>query len=185
VHHIPALLAAWPFEEVLIWARRSAAAEELAGRTRKQFALAARCVASPRDAARADVICTLTSAQEPFLLGEWISAGTHINLVGSSFAGPREVDSALIASARYFVDSTESAMTHASELLYAMKSGLVAPTHILGELGAVLEGRTSGRISETDITVYKSLGHIAQDLAVGSYLYERAMADGFGTVAAF
>lgn len=183
--HIPALLAAWPFEEVLIWARRPAAAEELAGLTVERFAVAARRVASPRDAARADVICTLTSAEEPFLFGEWISAGAHINLVGSSSAGPREVDSALITSARYFVDSTESALTHASEFLFALKSGLVAPTHIRGEIGAVLEGRASGRISETDITVYKSLGHIAQDLAVGSYVYERAVADGFGTLAAF
>ena len=55
-------------------------------------------VADNREAAaRADVICTVTSSAEPVLLGEWVRPGTHINLVGSSYLGPVEVDTALVA----------------------------------------------------------------------------------------
>ena len=41
----------------------------------------------------ADIICTLTAASEPILKGEWVQPGTHVNVVGSGFAGPAEVDS--------------------------------------------------------------------------------------------
>jgi len=179
-HHIPALLSARPFDEVLIWARRTAAAEALAARMQARFTVPVRAVKSAREAAGADVVCTLTSADEPVLLGEWINRGAHVNLVGSSTSLPREADSNLVARSRYFVDSRESARVHASELRFAIKEGLVDENHVLGEIGQVVASEVVGRRNDDDVTVYKSLGHIAQDLALGWYMYERALAEGFG-----
>ena len=31
----------------------------------------------------ADLICTVTSAREPVVLGEWLAPGVHINAVGA------------------------------------------------------------------------------------------------------
>jgi ornithine cyclodeaminase len=179
-YHIPALLEACDFSEIILWARGRAAAEALAENTRRQVATPVRIAASAQEAAQADVVCTLTSADVPIVLGEWVSPGTHINLVGSSGAGPREVDSALVRRSRYFVDSIESALTHASEFRFAKNEGLIGDGHIRGEIGAVLAGEVPGRLTEHDVTVYKSLGHIAQDLAIGWHLFQRAQAEGWG-----
>jgi len=51
---------------------------------------------------------------------------------------------------------------------------------VLGEIGQVVASEVVGRRNDDDVTVYKSLGHIAQDLALGWYMYERALAEGFG-----
>ena len=76
-------------------------------------------------AARADVICTVTSSPEPILLGEWVKPGTHVNLVGSSYLGPVEVDSALVAKARYIADYRPGVLAQAAELAVARDAGLV------------------------------------------------------------
>lgn len=184
-HHIPALLEVCSLTEIVIWGRRRAAADALAQDVRARFAIPVRTVASALEAARADIVCTLTSADMPILFGEWISPGTHVNLVGSSTAGPREADNVLVARSKYFVDSIQSALVHASELLSAKEEGLIGDGHIRGEIGAVASGHVQGRTADHDITVYKSLGHIAQDLAVGWYVYEQARALRLGTRAAF
>jgi ornithine cyclodeaminase len=123
---------------------------------------------------RADVICTVTSSREPVIFGEWVKPGTHLNLVGSSMLGPVEVDSALVAKARYVADYRPGVIAQGSELAVARDAGLVDDTHVVAEIGEVLGGRIAGRENEEQITVYKSLGHVAQDLAAADYLQRRA-----------
>jgi ornithine cyclodeaminase len=125
-------------------------------------------------AARADVICTVTSSAEPVLLSEWVRPGTHINLVGSSYLGPVEVDSALVARARYIADYCPGVLAQAAELAVAREAGLIDDTHVVGEIGDVLAGRIAGRENDSQVTVYKSLGHVVQDLAATTYLHQRA-----------
>jgi ornithine cyclodeaminase len=136
-----------------------------------------RAVAEPHEAASAaDVICTLTASPTPVLLGEWVRPGTHVNVVGSSYAGPVEIDNALVRMSRYIVDSRRSALAAAAEFLRAKEAGLIDDNHIVAEIGEILLGRVAGRRSPDEITVYKSLGHIVQDLAAVSYLHARASA---------
>ena len=100
--------------------------------------------------------------------------GTHINLVGSSYLGPVEVDSALVARARYIADYRPGVLAQAAELAVAREAGLIDDTHVIGEIGDVLAGRVTGRENDSQVTIYKSLGHVAQDLAATAYLHERA-----------
>jgi len=58
---------------------------------------------------------------------------------------------------------------------------LVNESHVLGEIGDVLSGRIPGLTGNSDITLYKSLGVAAQDLAAAHVIYERAVRDGIGT----
>ena len=121
--------------------------------------------------ADADIISTVSSSPEPILLGAWVKAGTHLNLVGSSLAGPVEVDHDLVLRSRYFVDSREGVIRQGAEFIKAKEAGLIGDDHILGEIGQVLAGDVVGRQSDADITAYKSLGHVVQDLATGWWLY--------------
>lgn len=124
--------------------------------------------------AEADIVCTVSAAKEPILEGKWLRLGAHVNIVGSSYAGPAEVDNDLVARARFIADSRESVLSQGAEFLRAKQAGLIGDDHIVGEIGEVLAGAIEGRQSETQITAYKSLGHIVQDLAAAWALYAEA-----------
>ena len=124
--------------------------------------------------AEADIVCTVTSAAEPILKGAWVRPGTHLNLVGSSHAGPVEVDNDLVVRSRFIADSREGVVNQGAEFLRAKAAGLIGDEHIVAEIGQVLAGEIEGRRSIGEITVYKSLGHIVQDLASAWALYSQA-----------
>ena len=173
--HLHALPLVRDFREILLWGRSPERTRALADRMSAKLGRQITIVADTREAAtRADVICTVTSSAEPVVLAEWVKPGTHLNLVGSSYLGPVEVDSALVAKARYIADYRLGVLAQASELAVARDAGLVDDGHVVGEIGEVLAGRIAGRENDDQITIYKSLGHVAQDLAAAAYLQARA-----------
>jgi ornithine cyclodeaminase/alanine dehydrogenase-like protein (mu-crystallin family) len=103
-------------------------------------------------ASEADIICTITSAAEPILKGAWVRPGTHLNLVGSSYAGPSEVDNDLVVRSRFIADSREGVLNQGAEFLRAKKAGLIGDEHIVAEIGQVLSGEIAGRRSTDEIT---------------------------------
>ena len=74
----------------------------------------------------------------------------------------------------------ESAMNEAGDLLIPIAEGAIDERHILGEIGEVLAGNVAGRTGDPDITLYKSLGIVAQDLFAAAHVYARAVAEGAG-----
>jgi ornithine cyclodeaminase len=108
------------------------------------------------------------------LKGAWLRPGTHVNVVGSSFAGPAEVDNELVKRSRFIVDSREGILRQGAEFLRAKEAGLVGDDHIAGEIGQVLAGEIAGRRSVDEITVYKSIGHVVQDLATAWAVYSQS-----------
>ena len=173
--HLQALPLVRRFREILLWGRSLERTRALADRMSGALSRPISVAADSRDAAtRADVICTVTSSSEPVLLNEWVKPGTHINLVGSSYLGPVEVDSPLVARARYIADYRPGVLAQASELAAARESGVVDDSHVVAEIGEVLAGRATGRENDEQVTIYKSLGHVAQDLAAAAYLRGRA-----------
>lgn len=129
----------------------------------------------------ADLIVTATTAVEPIVKREWISAGSHLNLVGSSFAKAREVDSATMAAASLFVDRRESTINEAGDYLMAVRDGVIGAEHIRAELGEVLTGKKPGRTSPAEMTLFKSLGIAIEDLFAAEYLYRRAKEENLGS----
>lgn len=123
--------------------------------------------------AEADIVCTVTAAREPILKSAWIRPGTHLNVVGSSYAEPAEVDNDLVARSRFIADSREGVLAQGGEFLRAKAAGLVDDSHIAGEIGEVLAGKVAGRRSDEEITLYKSLGHVVQDLATAWALHSQ------------
>ena len=131
-----------------------------------------------REAVRgADIICTVTGACEPILLGEWIAPGAHVNAVGACVPKARELDTRAVQRARLFVDRRESALHEAGDFLIPKAQGSLDDDHILAELGEVLIGRAPGRESPRDITIFKSLGLAVEDLAAAHHIYTKAIAD--------
>jgi len=172
--HLRALPIVRPFRKILLWGQSAERARDLAEKMSKELDQTIVPVSDGKAAAaRSDVICTVTSAPTPVLLGEWVKPGTHVNLVGSSYLGPVEVDTALVARARYVADYRPGVLAQAAELAIARDAGVVDDTHVICEIGDVFAGRVRAREDDSQITVYKSLGHVVQDLAATAYLHER------------
>jgi ornithine cyclodeaminase len=173
--HLRAVPLVRQFREILLWGRSPEGARLFAEQMSRQLDLPIVAVSDAREAAAAaDVICTVTSSAEPVLLGDWVKPGTHVNLVGSSYLGPVEVDTALVAKARYVADYRPGVLAQSAELAVARDSGAVDDSHVIGEIGEVFAGRLRARENDEQITIYKSLGHVVQDLAAAAYLHERA-----------
>ena len=180
--HVHAMLAVRSPHNILVWGRNRDRAEKFAKMVGAETGKSISTVDTAEVAvSKADLICTTTSSKLPIMQGAWVKAGTHVNLVGAAIASSREVDDALVTKSRYFTDYRPAAMAAAGELLSAIKNGVVTKAHIIGEIGEVIDQKVKGRISSQDITVYKSLGVAAQDLAAAHWLYEKSLKLGFGT----
>lgn len=179
--HLAALPRVRPFEEIRIASRTHAHAIALA-----ELHPCAHAVESVESAVRdADVIATVTSSSEPVVARDWVTPGTHINAVGSSFPTKRELDSQTMAAATLFVDRRESAENESGDYLIALREGAIGSDHIRAELGDVLTGGHPGRTTDEEITIFKSLGLAIQDLYAAEYVVERARETGRGTVIDF
>jgi ornithine cyclodeaminase/alanine dehydrogenase-like protein (mu-crystallin family) len=121
-----------------------------------------------------DIVITATSSREPVLNGNWISEGTHLNVIGSNFLGKAEVDAVCVRRcASIIVDSKDQARLEAGDFVAALEEGSIhwADIH---ELGQVIVGRYTGRAHAEDVTMFKSLGIGVEDVAVAARVYEKA-----------
>lgn len=169
--HLEAMHAVRDFERTLVW---SASGRSLDG---------AESVPSAEGAVRdADVLCTVTASREPVVRREWLKPGVHVNAVGSSVPTARELDSATMAAAALFVDRRESTLNEAGDFLLPQREGAIGPDHIRAELGELILGTAPGRTSETEITVFESLGLAVEDLAAAEHVLTQAEVEGAGTV---
>jgi alanine dehydrogenase len=137
-------------------------------------------VGSVEEAARCPVVCIATPALTPVLMRSWIQPGTHINAMGADGPGKQELDPQILREARVVVDEPDQSL-HGGELNVPISQGLFGPEIIGATLGDVIGGRSAGRSSPDQITVFDSTGLAIQDLAVARVVYERARAQGVGT----
>lgn len=173
--HIRAISRVRKLEVVTVWGRDADRARAFAKAMEAETGLPVFAAPSARQAvAGVDIVTTVTNAREPILEGAWLAPGAHVNLVGSSFAGPVEADNDLVVRSRFIADSREGVLVQGAEFLRAKAAGLVDDSHVVGEIGQVLAGDLPGRQSPEQITAYKSLGHVVQDLAAAKALYEDA-----------
>lgn len=173
--HIHAISKIRDLGEVRVWGRSPARAEAFARDMAAQTGLTVRArVSVAATTEGADIICTVTAAVDPILTLTSVAPGAHVNAIGSSGPGQAEIASDLVAASRFIVDHREHVLAHGGEFLRAKAAGLVDDDHIAAELGQVLSGARLGRTGPDDITLYKSLGHAAQDLAAAAWLHKHA-----------
>ena len=170
--HARAICEVRDLESIAVWGRSPERAQAFARRMATELGIPVSPAESADQAvARAEIVCTVTAASEPILRGAWVRPGTHVNLVGSSYPGPVEVDHDLVVRSRFIADSREGILRQGAEFLKAKEAGLIGDDHIVAEIGQVLGGDVPGRRTADEITAYKSIGHIVQDLSTAWALY--------------
>jgi ornithine cyclodeaminase len=176
--HLEVLAHAFAFDEVRAWSPN-------AGRLAQFVDEAARPVrasASAPEAVRgADVVVVATNPTTPVIENDWVSDGAHIVAIGACRPWQREVDPRLVARSRLFVDSRPAALAESGDILLPIQEGLVGPEHIQAELGEVVAGTRPGRCSDSDVTLFKSLGQAIEDLVAADLVYRRALERNLGT----
>ena len=179
--HIEALVRVRPIDEIRIWGRDRARVDALIAQlTPRVHARLLRVEAAREAALGADVIALVTASREPVLFRTAVADGTHICAVGACRPDQREMDTALVRDARVFVDSRVGALAEAGDIVIPIKEGAFDASHIAGEIGDVCGGRVAGRRTESEITLFKSLGMAVEDVAAAHLAFERASERGLG-----
>ncbi|NJM05358.1 ornithine cyclodeaminase [Candidatus Gracilibacteria bacterium] len=130
--------------------------------------------------AQADVVCTATSSTEPLFHADDVRPGTHINAIGTYTPAMAELPPDLLPRTRLFVDQRAAAWAEAGELVQARARNLIDESSIAGEIGELVLGTVTGRSSDGQISVFKSVGNAVQDLAVGTVALARAQTMNLG-----
>lgn len=171
---------------VFVWGRSFESATAFAQTQAVARGLSVSAARSCEEVARScDILCTLTAADEPFLRGEWLREGVHLNVVGSSIPTTSEIDVEAVRKSRYFTDYTESARALSGDFKRARESGAVEDSHLLGCVGDVLSGKIQGRRSANDVTLFKSLGMASEDLMAAHVVVQRAIERDLGSLVNF
>ena len=133
----------------------------------------------PAAARSADMVVTCTTSTSPILRAGDVRPGTFVAAVGADNPGKQEIEPALLAASRVFVDSLEQAAAM-GDLHHAIEAGVMSAREVQAELWEVVSGGKPGRRSAEEITIFDSTGVAIEDVAAAAIVYERALAAGRG-----
>ena len=128
-------------------------------------------------ARESDICVTCTPSREPILHAGDVNRGAFVAGVGADNPDKQELDVALLARSAVVVDILDQAVT-SGDLHHAIAAGVMTREDVRAELGAVVAGRTAGRLHDDEIVVFDSTGTALQDVAAAAVVYEKALAAG-------
>jgi alanine dehydrogenase len=179
--HLAAIAAVRPLRRVKVFSRNeerlSAFCEKMGGRLKIDVVAAGSAEETVRGS---DIVSTVTTSASPLFDAKWLAPGTHINAAGSNSLIRREVgEDVLRASGLIVVDSVETALKEAGDLLPALEKGRLTERALV-ELGEVIIGRHPGRRGADEITLFESQGMAIQDLSLAVRIEALARERGLG-----
>jgi ornithine cyclodeaminase len=158
---------------VRIWNRTAAKAQQLAEHLQAE-GIDAETATTLREAVKsADVLCSATMTRAPIIDGNWLQAGTHVDLVGSFTRDMREADDTAIQRSRVYVDCHGTAVDDVGEIAIPMREGVLKREDIAGDLYELCNGERGGRASRDEITLFKNAGGGHLDLMTAQFISER------------
>lgn len=119
----------------------------------------------------ADIVSCATLSSEPLVRGDWLKAGTHVDLVGGFTPAMREADDASLKRARVYVDTRGGALKEAGDLVDPIARGVIKDTDVQGDLFDLCRGSAKGRKSASEVTLFKSVGTAIEDLAAAMLVW--------------
>lgn len=165
-----------PIESISIWGRNRDKSEEISRLYREAGFTSAPVDDLESACGSADIISCATMSTEPLVFGSWLKPGTHLDLIGSFKPHMRETDSETIARSTLFADTRDGVLAEAGDLLIPIGEGLISADDIAAELQELVSSSHPGRTSDTEITLFKSVGTAAEDLAAAILCYENFIA---------
>ncbi|MEP4031371.1 ornithine cyclodeaminase family protein [Roseibium polysiphoniae] len=173
---VGAHLAVRPITRVTFWGRSLDKAQALAAEAAALYGITVEGTSDLEQAVRtADIVSAATLSNDPLILGEWLQAGTHVDLVGAFKPSMRESDDEAVRRASVFVDTREGCTKEGGDISQPLASGVLTPSDIKADLHDLAQGLHKGRVDDEEITLFKSVGAALEDLA-GAILAYRNVA---------
>ncbi|MDE3028036.1 MAG: ornithine cyclodeaminase [Paracoccaceae bacterium] len=159
--------SAFPGAQFIVWNRTASGAAQFAA------SVPGMTMTSDLESAvrAADIIATATMSHEPLIKGEWLSPGTHLDLIGAYTPAMREVDDVALKRARIFVDSRASVLDHIGELKEPLERGVISRSDVVADFYDMAGGAYTRR-SASEITIAKNGGGAHLDLMTARYVLE-------------
>ncbi len=175
VTQLEAVAAVRKLESARAYGRDAAKREKFCKQMSEKLGIPVHASPSPGEAVRgADIVCTATTASHPVVSGTDLAPGAHINAIGANHAHKRELDDEAIASADVIVvDSVEQSRQEAGDLIIAFHGDESCWTGVK-KLSEIVAGKTAGRTSDSEVTLFKSNGIASWDLAAAMKVYAMA-----------
>ncbi len=173
---LEAICAVRNVQQVRAYSRSAERRNTFADAMSRQLGVEVVPVEQPQQAVEgADILVTITNSSQPVLLGEWLHPGVHINAAGGNSLLRQELDVEAVRRADLiYTDSLSQSKLESADLFQAAERGAITWEQV-EELGKVVSGRSPGRTSLQQITLFESHGIALWDIAVASLLYSRAI----------
>lgn len=131
----------------------------------------------------ADIITAVTTSRRPVFDGTLVKKGAHVNGVGAYTPQMQELDEYIVKNAdKVFFDTKEGVLAEAGDFIIPMEKGIVSESDFNGELGQVILGHVSGRETDEEITLFKTVGVAVLDVVTAYKIYKKALENNVGKV---
>ena len=158
--------------EVVIWNRTESKARELA-QSLNIPSVSIQATDDLESAVRqAELLSSATMTTDPIIRGEWLSDGTHLDLIGAFTIEMREVDDEAIHRSRVFVDSRKTTIGEIGEITIPIETGVMSESDVLADLYQLCSGTARGRDSDNEITLFKNGGGGHLDLMTAQFIFD-------------
>jgi ornithine cyclodeaminase len=162
--HAQMLRLVHPIEAVKVWSPTRANAQACAAEIGGQA-----CDSAEEVVRDADIVCTVTNAQTPVLLGRWLKPGAFVAAVGAPRPTWRELDDDAMANI-IVADQREAAEKESGDVILSGAS-------VYAEIGEILSGRIA-RPREGTTVVFKSLGLAIEDAVAAALVFQASQTHG-------
>lgn len=180
--HVEAYAEVRALREIRVWSPQARSRERFVAEMTGHVPVPIVAAETPETALRdADLVVLATSSPTPVVERAWVQPGAHVVSVGACRPDQREMDPDLVADARFYVDSRAAALVESGDVVQGIAEKRFRADHIRGELGEVVLGRTEGRRSDDELTIFKSLGMAVEDVTAADLAFRKAVETGAGT----
>ena len=162
-----------PIKEVFIWGRNFEKAIAIVNELKDEpFTISAIKTIEEKIADVAIISCA-TLSKSPLVLGKYLKAGQHVDLVGAYKKDMREADDESISKAAVYVDTFQGGLKESGDIVTPLQNGILKEEDIKADLFQLCSNQKTGRSTEEEITLFKSVGHALEDLAAANYYYNK------------
>jgi ornithine cyclodeaminase len=120
-----------------------------------------------------DIVCCATLSPKPLIFGKDLISGQHVDLVGAYQPNTRESDDEAVLRSEVYVDTREGAAREAGDIFIPLQKGILSKEKIKGDLFDLCQGRSKGRETDEQITLFKSVGYALEDLVAAKLVYQK------------
>ena len=152
-----------PIETIKVWSptrvHAQACASDIGGQA---------CDSAEEAVSGSDIVCTVTNAQAPVLLGRWLKPGAFVAAVGAPRPTWRELDDEAMGNL-VVADQREAAEKESGDVI-------LSGAAIYAEIGEILAGKRA-RPAEGTTVIFKSLGLAIEDAVAAELVFRAGKAE--------